>query len=201
MFLIIGLCLSSSLHAKDLGVVGRVYPIKEMDFLDFIQMRLLKLQQNGTLAKLNNQMVETVKKHVERPIPVAGNARTRQYKTWDYDPSVMIPYDIKDASGNVLTPAGTIANPLKTVSLKTALIFYDGDDKEQIDWAIRTDKKLYGKDKLILVNGSVAQQSKVFNRVLFFDQQGRLTNKFKIQHVPAIVTQNGLQLKVEEIVP
>ena len=33
----------------------------------------------------------------------------------------------------------------------------------------------------------------------YFDQFGSLTHKLKIKHVPAKVTQEGLQLKIEEI--
>jgi len=201
LLLLLGIFVSFPVFAKNLGKVGQVYPIKEIDLLDFIQMRLQVMQQNGDLKKINQEMVDKAKKHADRPLPVTGISDAKSYKRWDIDPSVMIPYDLKDHNGAVLAQAGTVINPLTKVSLKEALIFFNGDDREQVAWVSKVDQALHGKDKLILVNGSVLEQGKFFKRNIFFDQQGRLTNKFKIGHVPAMVRQEGLHLRVEEFEP
>lgn len=196
-------CISISLpvYAKNFGNIGQVYPIAEPDLLDFIETRLKQMEQNGELETIKKHMIEQTKKHAERPIPVSGITRTSVYAKREFDPSVMISHDILDHDGNVIAKAGTTINPLKTVSLREALVFYDGDDKDQMAWVLKIDKKFNGKDKFILVNGSVPEQSKQFKKQIFFDQQGRLTEKLKIKHVPALVTQDGLYLKVEEFVP
>jgi len=188
-------------YAKDLGRVGQVYPIKEMDIVDFIYGRLKQMQQSGELEKINRQMIETAKAHTERPAPVVGISPTKTYRKWFVDPTITFEHDIKDIEGHAIVKAGTVVNPLSRTTLKNAYIFYDGDNKAQIAWVIKKDKLLRGKDKLILVNGSIAEQSNLLKKRIYFDQHGRLVNKFKIKHTPAVITQEGLKFKVEELVP
>lgn len=195
------LSLSATSFAKDLGVVGKVYPIKETDLLEFIQQRVKVMQQNGEWNKLNEQWKENVSKHTDRPLAVSNIRKTINAKSWKYDPSISVPYDLKDNEGNVFAEAGTRVNPLSFRSLHTALVFYDADDNEQIDWVKKINKKYAGKTKLILVNGSVSQQEKIFHQPIYFDQQGKLTGTFHITQVPAVVYQDGMELVISEVIP
>ena len=201
IFLTIFLVISVSTYAKDFGKIGETYPIKEVDLLDFIQTRLKQMQQNGELEKINKRMIEKAKLHFDRPNPIKGITTTKVYKKWFIDPSIKIENDIVDVEGRIIAKAGTVINPLKQISLRSAFIFYDGDNKSQVTWAIKQNKLLKGKVKLILINGSIIEQVKILKKKIFFDQHGRLINKFKIQHTPAIVAQEGLQMKVEEVIP
>lgn len=195
------LFLATTSFAKDLGVIGQVYPIKETDLLEFIQKRILIMQQNGDWQKLQNQWKERVSKHVDRPLAVSNIHRTVTKKIWRYDPSISVPYDLKDNEGSIFAKAGTRINPLSFTSLHTALLFYDADDKEQVAWVKKLNKKYAGKTKLILVNGSILQQEKIFQQPIYFDQQGRLTTTFHITQVPAVVYQDGMELVIEELIP
>jgi conjugal transfer pilus assembly protein TraW len=188
-------------YAKDFGRIGQVYPIQEMDMLDFIQMRLKELQQSGKFEKIHDQMLKTVKTRVERPSPVKGILSTRVSRKWLITPSIAFKEEITDAKGQIIVKAGTVVNPLAHISLTKTLLFYDGDNKTQVAWAMKQDKLLKGRDKLILVRGSIAEQNRIFKKNVFFDQHGRLVSKFKITHTPAIVAQEGMQLRVEELVP
>ena len=47
--------------------------------------------------------------------------------------------------------------------------------------------------------GSYLDLMRRWKRPVFFDQQGQLTDKLGIRHVPALVTQDGKRLKIEEI--
>jgi len=192
---------SVSVAAKDLGKVGETYPIKEMDLLDFIQTRLKQMQQSGELEKINNQIIAKAKTRFDRPIAVKGLLPTKTTRQWFIDPSIMLKDDITDIQGKVIVKAGTIVNPLTHVSLKSTFIFYDADSKAQVAWAIRQDKRLNGKTKLILINGSIIEQAKLFKRRVLFDQNGMLVKKFELKHTPAIVSQEGLKLKIEEVIP
>lgn len=87
------------------------------------------------------------------------------------------------------------------MSLSKALIFYDGDDENQVHWVLERDNKLKGHDKLILVNGSVLSQEKIFKKSIYFDQAGKLTSRFEIKHVPALVKQEGTKLNIMEAIP
>jgi len=186
-------------YAQDLGIAGEIYPIQEEDLLDFILHRLEVLQKNGQWQQLQNQFRANVAKHADRPQPVISLSKAMKSKSWFYDPSISVPYDLKDMSGRVFAKAGTTVNPLNVITIHNALIFFDGDDKEQVAWVDRLNQKLSGKTKLILVNGSVANQVDHFHQPIYFDQAGRLTNKFSIRHVPATVMQYKDRLKISEI--
>ncbi len=195
------LSLGIPTYAKDLGRVGQVYPIKEMDLLELIQTRLKTMQQSGELEKLQKEAVERIKKHADRPTPVNNILPATKYRKWFIDPSTVISNDIKDTEGKVIAKAGTRINPLRHVSLRSVFLFYDGDNKSQVSWALKQNELLKGKTKLILVKGSITEQFKIFKKKVLFDQHGRLVDRFKIRHTPALAMQDGMQIRLEEIVP
>ncbi len=54
------------------------------------------------------------------------------------------------------------------------MLFFDGDDPEQVKWAQKMDKQYKNNTKLVLVMESVDQQIKQWRRAIYFDQQGLL---------------------------
>lgn len=42
-------------------------------------------------------------------------------------------------------------------------------------------------------------EEKRFGKPVYFDQNGRLTTRFQIKHVPAMISQEGLKLIIREI--
>ena len=190
-----------SVYAKDLGRTGQTYPIKEIDLLEFIQTRLQHMQQSGELEQKNQQMLKTIKTRSERLNQSQGYSPTKKPRSWLVDPSVALKSDVLDVEGRVVVKSGTKVNPLNHAPLRSTLIFYDGDNKAQIAWAMKQDKLLQGKTKLILVNGSVTEQINIFKKRVFFDQHGILVNKLKIKHTPALAVQEGLQVRVKEVLP
>ena len=101
--------------------------------------------------------------------------------------------DIKDQAGNIVITAGTSVNPLEKISWGEELIFIDGDDQQQINWA----KSKIGK--LVLIKGSPVELTQKLNKPVFFDQGGVLTTRFKIKAVPATIEQDGKLLKISEV--
>lgn len=193
------LCFSQVCFAKDLGVIGQTYPIIEVDFLDWIKNKLFVMQQNGELSSAQQQLLGNTKEYMVRPKPVVMVTKATENRSFTYDPSVVVPYDITDHLGNIIYRAGTRVNPLQKMPLSKALLFFDGDDVEQCHWVQQMDSQLKGKDKLILVKGDVIAQQKVWQRVVYFDQQGLITKRLDIQHAPAIVTQQDHHLFIREI--
>ena len=189
--------------SSDLGVVGQVYPIAETDFLVFIEQHMEEIQKNGGWQKIQNQLKERVAQHADRPAALSL-PRAKTERIGYINPSISVSSDLKDATGRIILPRGTVVNPLSVISLTKELIFYDAEDPAQVRWVVDYDKKLKQtgiKDKLILVGGSISSQSKLFSRAVYFDQTGKLIKKFGIQQVPAIITQSGLSLKIREVVP
>ncbi len=197
--LILCVFITKTIYAYDLGVIGETYPILEMDFLDFIQSCIEEIQKNGQWQALQRHATQAAISYRDRPPQVADITRASVTKIWKYDPSITLDHDVISPDGKLIAVKGTRINPLNFIALTKPLIFYNGDDEDQVKWVLEQDRKLNGKDKLILVNGSVLNQEKKFKKPIYFDQSGKLTSRFGITHVPAKVEQDGLVLQISEI--
>lgn len=196
-------------YAHDFGTHGHTFEIIEPDLLKQIEGKLIALEKNGELSKHKDILTQKAKKAIHTPEPVKGITKTTKDRIFYYDPSIIVPYDLKDHEGKTFHKAGTKINPLKFRSLSSPLIFIDGNDKAQVTWAqvswtqgswVETIHLKSGSfPKIILTSGSPFQLMEQWMQPVYFDQGGRLTTKLGIKHVPAIVTQEGLKLKITEI--
>lgn len=193
------LCFAHShvLRSKDFGIHGKIASIKEEDTLVLIQQKLRRMEERGELERHNIEIQKKTKESIERPKPVEGISKAIKNRVFYYDPTYIVPEDLRNHKGEVFVSKGTRINPLETVSLSQDLLFFDGDDPEQKSWA--HEQYLKRSVKLILVNGAPLSLSEEWETPLYFDQAGLLTKKLGITHVPALVTQEGLQLRIEEI--
>jgi conjugal transfer pilus assembly protein TraW len=183
-------------HARDYGQQGALFPITELDLLEQIQRKLMALQASGATAKLNEDLKRRTIAKVNRPAPVSGLGIASAIRSWAFDPTISVAEDISDDKGRLIMAAGTRVNPLDTVPLRQTLVFLDGDDAAQLDWA--TKNFASSAAKLILVNGAPLQLMRGRQRRFFFDQGGKLVRHFKIKAVPATVKQQGRLLLVTE---
>ena len=193
------LLLSLAARANDLGVIGPVYPIAEPSLLEVILARLRDAEATGELARLQRDAQARAKKQIEQPTAIVKLTKTTQARSFFYDPSIVVPYAIHDADGKLLVPPGTTVNPLDTVSLSQALLFIDARDTAQVKRASGILDERGGKLKVILTGGSYLDLMRRWKRPVFFDQQGTLTEKLGIRHVPALVTQDGRRLRIDEL--
>ncbi len=193
------LIASQCAHARDLGVIGPVYPIAEPSLIEMIQAKLRQMQANGALARLQQDSEARIRREVEQPTPVAGITKTTRARTFHFDPSIEVPYPILDAEGRVIVAPGTRVNPLDTVSLPRPLLFIDARDTSQLDRAQRLLGERKGQMKLILTGGSYLELMRRWKLQVFYDQQGHLTSQLGIRHVPALVTQDGNRLRIDEL--
>ena len=191
--------LSFAARAQDLGVIGPVYPIAEPSLLEVILSRLREAEATGVLAQLQRDTQANVKRGIEQPAPVARITKTIKARSFYYDPSIVVPYAITDADGKVIVAPGTKVNPLDTVSLSKTLLFIDARDAAQVGRARNIIDERGGKLKVILTGGSYLDLMRRWKRPVFFDQQGQLTDKLGIRHVPALVSQEGKRLRIDEI--
>ena len=195
----LSIVVAGQAHARDYGQHGTVWPVIEPDLLAQIHARLLHLEASGETAKLNEELKRRTIAKVNRPTPVAGIALASTVRRWSFDPTITVDADIKDDKGRTVIARGTRVNPLDTVPLRAPLVFLDGDDQRQIDWALAR----YGRTpaKFILVGGAPLELMKAKQRRFYFDQGGKLTEHFSIRAVPAVVEQQGRQLLVTEQPP
>lgn len=183
--------------ARDLGVHGSTFEVKEEGFLGLIQRRLKQVD----IEKEQRKMLDIAKTRVEEPVRIANIKRTEKAQSFTYDPSYVTEGDIFMPNGMLLYPAGTSVNPLDHITLDTKLIFIDGKDPLQIAWFKERESSLSAskQDKLILIAGRPLDLQKRLGREVYFDQAGILTTKFNIEQVPAIVEQEGKILRIREV--
>lgn len=203
LLFIFSLSVSQVISAENLGVYGEVFPIVEVDMLQFIHERLIELNQSGQLKQMQNDFDKKVVEHTLRPHPVERISKAIKPRTFYYNPMFTLQHNIYDNQGNLLAEAGTTINPLNKIHLNETLFFINADDRAEIAWikqilAINKENKNIQFYKIILVQGNIAQASKDLGRI-YFDQNGVLTKKLGILHVPAIVSQSGDQLVIREV--
>ena len=189
------LALPGAAQARDYGQRGAVFPIIERDLLEQIRSRLQAMEASGETARLNEKLKRRTIARVKRPDPVAGLVRASDSRRWSFDPTITLDADIRGANGELIHASGTRVNPLDSVSLRADLVFLDGDDPDQLAWALKQGANV----KLILIKGAPLGLMKARQRRFYFDQGGKLTGKFGIRAVPARVRQHGRMLAVSEI--
>lgn len=189
-------------RAENLGVIGPTYPIAEPHLLDFIQQRLRDKERSGELKRLEDQARARGIDTVAHPKPVPGIAPTETARTFYYDPSFTLDRNIFDDKGHLLFAAGTRKNPLEIVSMSKHLLFFDARDDKQVARARKLLDFYQGRKvnvKPILVGGSYLDLMRSWRIPVYYDQHGLLTRRFGIGHVPALVSQEGMRLRIDEL--
>lgn len=173
-----------------IAVLGTLFQIEEMNIKDVLIKRMQKID----VKQAEQEMQERIKKSARRPKPVFQNSRCVQFRAWGHDPTAVLEVDIIDYKGHVLKKKGATYNPLLQRKISTQLIFIEGDEKDQVAWALKQPRS-----KIVLVNGSPIDLEEKHQAPLYFDQGGFLCRKFGISAFPARVFQQGHILRCEEI--
>lgn len=187
---------ASPIGAMDHGVMGQTFPIIEPDLLATIEAKLRHAEATGGIDRANAMFAKRAEAKIRRPTPVAGITPAEVERSWEFDPSITMERDITDQKGNLIAGAGQRVNPLDFVAIRQDLVFVDGDDAAQMAWALGRYDDL--KAKIIFVSGSPIEAMTARQRRFYFDQEGKLTARFGIEHTPAVVTQSGRVMRVTE---
>ena len=197
VFKIIGLvwlsCWSIEVQAKDFETLGHTFEIIEPDLFEVIQEKLQTLRANGTLLQHQKIIQSKTMAAVQKPKPVSGLLKTKQHRVFEYNPSIEVSEDLKDHEGRVFVKAGTTLNPLDFFTWSQKLVFIDGEDNVQLQWALKQTAKI------VLVKGSPLALTEQYQRPIYFDQNAVLTQKLGIRQIPAQVFQAHKRLKIEEL--
>ncbi len=198
------LCLSvipSYSLASDLGVVGPTYEIAERDLIEVMKDKFRRMERTGELAKVQENYKKQVLDAVEKPKPVPGIKNTETAHTYFVDPTWTLDRNVVDEKGNLLFPSGTKVNPLDYAPLTQQLLFFDQRERSQVAFAKRFIDQSTSRVKPILVGGEPLKLMRQWKREVFYDQGGVLSRKFLLKHAPAIVSQDGKRLRIDEIRP
>ncbi|MCX7689029.1 MAG: type-F conjugative transfer system protein TraW [Fimbriimonadales bacterium] len=193
--------LGGSLFAQDLGVIGPTYDIAERDLIEAIQSRLRQMQATGELARHEEEYRRHVIEGIEKPRPVSGIKPTETARTFYIDPTYTLDRHIQDEHGRILFPAGTKVNPFDYDRMSKVLLFFDGSKKNQVEFAKRYMAQSKMPVKPILVGGEPLKLMREWKREVFYDQGGALSQRFLIKQTPAVVSQEGKRIRVDEVRP
>ncbi|MBW8462695.1 type-F conjugative transfer system protein TraW [Acidovorax sp.] len=194
-----GACRNRSAHATDLGTLGPTYEIAEPHLLRMIEERLRDKERSGELARIEQEARARGTDTVRNPMPVAGVRTTVAPRTFYFDPTYALDRNVLGAQGELLFAAGTQANPLDIVSLSRHLLFFDARDTRQVRRALELMAHYQGRLKPILTGGSYLDLMKSWRIPVYYDQQGLLTRRLGITQVPALVSQDGKRLRIDEM--
>ena len=198
--LVLGLMLGATgARAMDLGVIGPTYEISEPHLLQMIEQRLREKERSGELGRLQAEARERGIATVKNPPPVTGLRATETVRTFYFDPSFTLDRNLLGPQGELLFAAGTRKNPLEVVSLSRHLLFFDARDPRQVGRARQLIALYQGRVKPILVGGSYLDLMQSWHLPVYYDQQGLLTRRLGITQVPALVSQDGLRLRIDEL--
>ena len=186
-------------YATDLGTLGRTYEIAEPHLLQMIEQRLREKERSGELARIEQDARNRGTEAVRSPAPIASVQTTAKPRTFYFDPTYTLDRNILGARGELMFAAGTQANPLDVVSLSRHLLFFDARDSRQVRQARALMARYQGKVKPILTGGSYLDLMKSWRIPVYYDQQGLLTRRLGIAQVPALVSQEGKRLRIDEM--
>lgn len=188
------ICTSlNSLYAKDYGVHGNLFEIHETSLLDYIINQIKKAQADGSLDRKIQAKIKEISRRAGIPDKVEGINPTVEEKITYFDPSITVEKDLKDHRGVIFQQKGKRINPLDEFSWGDPLVFLDGDDPQHQAYAQKSQN-----EKIVLVSGKPLVLEKAFGKSIYFDQHGKLSEKFGIKHVPCRVSQDSKRLKVHE---
>ena len=190
---------ATGVGAADLGTLGPTYGIAEPHLLDFIGQRLRDKERSGELQRLMQEAQSRGIDAVKQPRPVAGLRATQTARSFHVDPSFTLDRNITDGQGRLLYAAGTRRNPLDVVSLSRRLLFFDARDRRQLARARELIARYEGQVKPILTGGSYLELMQAWRVPVYYDQQGTLTRRLGIEQVPALVSQDGPRLRIDEL--
>lgn len=185
---------SLAIEAKDFGIQGQTFPIKEQNLKDVLQTKAEHLSQEG-VEKHARRFGEKIQEKGSLFKKVSWIKEATHYSSFFYDPSTSLEEDILDAEGRALFAKGTKINPLDHVTLDSGLLFFDGNNSKHVEWA----ESQAGEFKWILTNGNPLKLQEEKERPIFFDQGGFYSRKFQIKKIPCRITQSGKILLIEEI--
>lgn len=172
------------------SVLGPTYEIAEPDTLTEIHQRAVGVNWSVAMTKKDPSQYSAFKG--------ASLPRATRYVERFFDPTYVLPFDLKNADGRLLFPQGTRVNVYERLKLPGRYIVIDASPSH-MRWLEETARPT-ATDRILVANGSVyGMRTRKDYKFFVLDPRG--IERFGLQAVPAIVEQSGTKLKVTEYVP
>lgn len=190
--LLLGLALSACVSAHDLGIQGKVWEITEID----IRQLVMESASRADFSALNKQRDDSAKNFLDN-LPRRTMGVTDKTEIRWIDPSLEIASDIQGAgedpatkqlAWNTMFKKGTRVNPLRVHRPLTAMLFFDGKSKEQLDFVTKVvNEDEHGRVILVEATGvNVGKLTKAFGRPVFYANE-QMVQRFSITVAPALL--------------
>ena len=177
----------------DLGTHGHSYKIEEPDALNEIRHKAAKTDWSKVFDK--EKLGPKIKnfKLDSRKLP-----RTKQDRTFSVDMTYRLERDIPDGKGGILYPAGYSFNPLDYMDLNNIIVVIDATDREQIEWYKKSNHAQDYRTMLLITDGNYFDLMEELDTSVYYATI-KIIDRFNLQNVPAVVSQAGKYIQVEEI--
>lgn len=200
---------ASPVIAENLGTHGQTYAI-DRDGREQFKDVMRQKEKSGELDSFwKNYQSKTIDA-IKHPAPL-GIKSDYKVRAELRDLKFTFAKDIRDQRGQTLVRAGTVIEPLKIQPLVSGLIFIDGRDQRQIDYAIARGRK--EPLKIVLTAGSPYdlrvkyKSSPWFGGTqtipFYFDQRKMIITSLQrlygidVNSVPVVMSQRGEKLFIE----
>ncbi len=208
--LLIGLLIlpvGVSAWAEDLGRKAQTYQLDRdarEAFKDIVRQR----QRTGELDQFWKDYQSKTIAAIKNPAPlgIKSDYTVRQELR---DIRFVMTRDMHNEKGQLLVKAGTVVEPLKIQPLVSGLIFIDGRDQQQVEYALAEGRKQ--PLKIVLTAGSAYELRVKYQHhdwwgsktiPFYFDQRKMIINTLHrlygvdVNSVPVMLTQRGDKLAV-----
>ncbi len=195
-------------QGEDLGAKGNLYPA-DKDGREQMKDIIRKKQNSGEVDKYWRDYQAKTIDAIKNPAPLGIKSNYTQRMELR-ELRFTIPQDYKNERGQVIVQKGTVVEPLKIQPLTSGLIFIDGRDQRQIDYAIKRGRK--EPLKIVLTAGSPYDLRVRYKNAewwggktipFYFDQKKMIISSLRrlygidLNSVPVAITQRGERLAIE----
>ncbi|WP_029523608.1 hypothetical protein [Persephonella sp. KM09-Lau-8] len=182
----------SVVFAKDLGVFGSVYEIKEKDLLLEIKQKASSIDYE----KIRKEYENKIKNY--RPPDIVVLEKAEKSKVYYHIPWAEVPedvYGVKNGKLVLLYKKGDKFNPLKYLPFKPIdLVIFNGDDKGEIAFV----KKYFKNERVafLITEGSFYKVSKELGVPVYYFEGKNLKDRLGVKETVSRITVDGEKLKI-----
>jgi len=202
------LCACAVACAEDLGSKAPVFSV-DQDGRDQLKALAKQKVDQGAFEAYKNEFIKRNVEAIKHPAPL-GVKTAYAHRVELKDARYVMPSDVKDQNGRIVARRGTVIEPLKINPLQSGMIFIDGRDEAQVQYALRAYRAM--PLKIVLVAGSAFDLRVKFKDLVvngaravpfYFDQRAMIVGQLKslykidINSVPALLTQAGEKVRLE----
>lgn len=195
-------------HAEHLGTKAQTFAL-DPDAREQIKNVMREKQADGELDQFWKDYRMRVLDSIKHPAPL-GIRTDYGARVETRDLRFVIPQDYRDQNGNVVVHKGTVIDPLRAMPLTTGLLFIDGTDPRQVEWAVERSRS--EPLKIVLTAGSPYLMRIKYRDLswhggkgvpFYFDQRKIIINTLhklygiNVNSVPVAMFQRGDQLVVQ----